>query len=619
MAGIENVDPGLRLELMPYVTGGLTSESRERFTAGDPFADEFRLGGRLGMDLKMGLGSHLTLDGTINPDFGQIEADPAQVNLTAFDTFLEERRPFFIEGSRLLEGRGPQYFYSRRIGGPPAFEPTAEFVDAPQAVNILGAGKVTGRLPSGLSVGALTAVTQRTRARLGSSDGSPVQQQTLAPLTSYTVLRLEQQLGTGASIVGASLTNTYRALGNDDVLADQLARESLTGGADWSLRLNNSEYEVSGHAGLSAVHGRPSAISFIASESAHYFQRPDQDHVSLSEDRTWLLGTAAALGVEKRSGIWRWKLRSNLESPGFELNDVGRLDSADNLGVYAQASYLDTTARWLFREWSASFDTTHAWNFGGVRKPPSMSASLVGVWQNFWSTGLKGRLLFPGLDDDLTRGGPLAGRGWSGQGSLSFASAFAAKTSWNGEVAYVADKTGTSGLMLKGNLSLSPMERMSLSLTPRYSAVTNNRQYVETLVADGRPDTFGHRYIFATIKQRELAVQLRLQVAFKPELSVETYLEPFLSSGRYSNVGELPSPRSRELLLYGEGGTSIERQDDGAYLVTEGARSFLVQNAADFTVLSLRGTAVLRWEFLPGSTVSLAWQHDRYEEQSVAE
>jgi hypothetical protein len=308
-----------------------------------------------------------------------------------------------------------------------------------------------------------------------------------------------------------------------------------------------------------------------------------------------------------------------MESPGFELNDVGRMDSADNLGVYAQTSYLDTKPRGLFREWGASLDTTHAWNFGGVRKPPSVSGSLVGVWQNFWSMGLKGRLSFPGLDDELTRGGPLIGRGWSGQGGLSFASAFAAKTSWNAELAYVADETGPSGFVVKGGVLLRPVERMSLSLTPRYSAVTNNRQYVETLMGDGRPDTFGNRYVFATIKQRELAVQLRLQVAFNPELSVETYLEPFLSSGRYSRLGELPSPRSRELALYGDEGTSLTRRDDGTYLVGDGAGSFLIRNAADFTVLSLRGTAVLRWEFLPGSTLSLAWQHDRYEARSVAE
>jgi hypothetical protein len=333
--GIVGVRPSRRLELVPYVASDATLRPVD--DPRDPFAANRRATARAGGDVKMGLGPGLTLDATINPDFGQVEADPAEVNLSAFETFFDERRPFFVEGAQLFRPSGPGWFYSRRIGAPPRVAPDADYAEELARTTILGAAKVTGRLPSGLSVAVLAALTDREYARFADTayvdtEGGtsvPVPRRfgrvVVAPRTGYGVVRLQQQFGANASTAGLMLTAVRRDLSARDFAARALTRDAYSGGVDWRLRWRRGEYDWSGYAGFSHVAGDTAALNAIQQSSRHYFQRPDAKRVRLDPLRTTLSGFTAGTGVSKLAGNWRWDADIGTESPGFELNDAGRL------------------------------------------------------------------------------------------------------------------------------------------------------------------------------------------------------------------------------------------------------------------------------------------------------
>ena len=314
--GIAGIPPARRLELLPYVASDLTY--RANINPANPFNE--RTGARAGGDLKVGLGPNLTLDATINPDFGQVEADPAVVNLTAFETVFDERRPFFIEGNELLTGRGqsfigrPSWFYSRRIGAAPRGIATGDFVNAPTNTTIISAAKVTGRLASGLSVGALAAVTPREYAETFDIASNSTGRTAVEPPSVFGVMRLQQEFGAQQSNVGVSLTQVRRSLDARGGLNALLPSNAVAGGADWKLRYMQGMYEITGWVGGSRVDGDAAAIARLQRSSAHYFQRPDQDHISYDPTRTSLTGTSASLRLDKNAGPLHTRRHSALDA-----------------------------------------------------------------------------------------------------------------------------------------------------------------------------------------------------------------------------------------------------------------------------------------------------------------
>lgn len=275
LRGIKGIQPKRPVELVPYAAADATH--RGNVDSRNPFNDPFA--GRVGMDAKLGIGSNLTLDLAVNPDFGQVEADPAEVNLSAFETFFDERRPFFTEGNELIRGQGPGYYYSRRIGGAPHGVAEGDFVDAPRSSTILGAAKLTGRTQSRLSVGSLFALTRAEHARVFSQASATTSRVAVEPLTAYGVVRLQQEVGSQASTIGATLTGVRRDLGAVDPLAALLPREAVTGGADFRWRLKEGMYAFTGWYGFSHVAGDSLAILRLQESSARYYQRPDADYI----------------------------------------------------------------------------------------------------------------------------------------------------------------------------------------------------------------------------------------------------------------------------------------------------------------------------------------------------
>ncbi|MBV9773876.1 MAG: carbohydrate binding family 9 domain-containing protein [Gemmatimonadetes bacterium] len=615
LTGIRGIRPTRRLELMPYVASGAT------FTAepgvGNPFDDGSRVTARAGGDVKMGLGPNLTLEGTVNPDFGQVEADPAEVNLSAFESFFPEKRPFFIEGSQLLSGNGPSYFYSRRIGAPPRTDLLngGFFNDVPPASTILGAAKVTGRLASGTSVGALAALTDHESARTFDPAAGVFGRTRVAPRTGFGVVRAQQEFGRDASTAGVILTGVRRELSDGEPLAGLLDRQALTGGADWNLRFRGGEYSLSGYAGFSHVEGDSAAILRLQRSSARYFQRPDAGYVELDPSRTSLSGYTAGVEMDRNSGRhWIWFVGAGAESPGFELNDLGSLSTADGLSAYAQLRYRETRPGPVLRRYAVFVTPSAEWNYGGVRTQGDLFFDADLTWKNYWQSVFTFFVTPRAQSATLTRGGPLAGRPsqWAAIGKLSTSSA--SRTRWSGRIYYGRNEEDDPTYRISGGVSIRPGPRWQLSVEPNYVRFGLSRQYVATRDG-GTAATFGRRYVFARVEQRTFLTDVRLNYTLSPDLTLEVYAEPFAASGRYHDFGELAAARSFRLRDYGTDGTTIVQERDPdtgelSYRVRDGGSEFTVP-FRDFNVRSLRSNAVLRWEWRPGSTLFLVWQQNR--------
>jgi len=623
LTGLSGIRVTRRVELMPYVASSAVYTGSPE--PGNPFLDGSAYHLRTGGDMKMGLGPNLTLEATVNPDFGQVEADPAQVNLSAFETFFPERRPFFREGSQLLRGDGPTYFYSRRIGAPPRAPVSADYVDFPNTSTILGASKLTGRLATGTSVGALAALTQREHARTFDEETGVFGKVRVAPLSGFGVLRAQQEWQctgdacTGlrhpsATRVGLSFTGVNRDLASGDPLAGLLHRQAYAGGGDWNLRFNRGEYELSGYLGLSYVEGDSTVLLRTQRSSARYFQRPDADYLVLDPSRTSLFGYTGSLALERASGRnWLWDGFIFARSPGFEINDAGALGRTDQIFSNARLRYRETRPGPLFRNYEVSVSGENQYNFGGTRTWTALVTNSQVTWPNFWRTMFTAWIDLRAQNDRLTRGGPLMGTGQAWATILNVFNSTAASTRLQGLIYYGESELGEQTYRLSSSVSVRPSPRWQLSVAPGYLRSTDPRQYVLTR-GGGPAETFGQRYIFSFIDRSELSAQLRLNYTLTPDLSLELYAEPFAASGHFYDFGELAAARSRDLLFYGTDGTTAVRQPDGSLLVTDGPESFSIANR-DFNVRSFRSNAVVRWEWRPGSTLFLVWQQDRFAQE----
>jgi hypothetical protein len=610
LRGIEGVRPTKRIEVLPYIAGSSTVNGNR--DPGDPFDDGRNLSSRLGVDVRMGLGPSLTLEATVNPDFGQVEADAAEVNLSAFETNFPEKRPFFLEGGNLLNmTRVNNFFYTRRIGAAPTAPVSGDYVDYPQTSTILASAKLTGRLASGMSIGILGAVTGEESSRVFDVGSLAATRIRVAPRTSYGLARVQQEFGRSSSTVGVMATVTDRDLPSGDPLADLLPRRAFVGASDSTLRFADGQYQVRTYVGFSHVMGDPGAIARKQRNAVHFFQRPDKDYALFDPTRTALSGYKAGGDFERTGGRhWLWNISTDWESPGFESNDVGRVNRSDGIVLNGTIRYRETTPGKRFRTYSIGVSQNNNWNYGLNRQAGSIRGNLDLTWLNFWTTSLSTGPDFRLVESALTRGGPLMGtpRGWTTTASIRSRSA--AQTVWNGGITVATDEQDGSTVNVNAGLSVRPAPRWQLSLTPRYSRETNSQQFVTTRIG-GRPETFGQRYIFSYIDRSTFSTQVRMGYTFRPDLTLDVYAEPFAASGRYYNFGELAEPRALDLRSYGVApGTAIAVQPDGSRIVTDGGQVFTLGNQ-DFNDRSFRSNVVLRWEWRPGSTLYLVWQQDR--------
>jgi hypothetical protein len=573
LRGISGIAPTRRVEVLPYVTSNATVNA-DRDPA-NPFDDGRNVEWSAGGDFKMGLGPGLTLDATVNPDFGQVDADPAVVNLSAFEVFFPERRPFFTEGAQLLQSRGAGYYYSRRIGGPPPGSARGAFVDPPAASTILAAAKISGRLASGLSVGSLAALTQREFARAVDDDGVQ-SRQAVAPLTAYAVGRVQQEFGADASTVGVMLTGVRRQFDGlvpgarsgyrGAPMSSFLNEGAFAGGMDWNLRFGGGTYEFRGSLGGSYISGSQDAILRQQRSSRRFYQRPDQDYVRVDSTRTSLTGYQASLSFDKRAGRhWLYSIQASAESPGFEINDAGRLGQADDFGTFGRLRYRETTPGSLFRNYNVSLTAFSGWNFGWVRQFSEVGIEANAELNNFWRTFLDLEVSPSNQSDNLTRGGPLMTRPASWSLGLGLSGNRAAQTGWDVFGFYRRDDLGGWNGSISAELEMRPSPRFAFGIEPRYSRLVNKRQYVRTAVGN-RPEVYGGRYVFGEISRSEISAEMRLNYSFTPDLSLEIYAEPFVSSGQYVDFGELATAQTLFPVLRPELQRAVVPQQRGAAL-----------------------------------------------------
>lgn len=622
LRGIEGVQPKKRLEVLPYVSSSSRmTGNRDR---NNPFDNGVNLGGRAGADMKVGIGSNLTLEATINPDFGQIEADPAEVNLTVFETIFQERRPFFIEGNSVLEAGTSNFYYSRRIGARPTGSASGDYVAYPDISTILGAAKLTGRMRTGTSVGFLTAVTDAESAQISKLGiRSKVE---VAARSAWGVGRVIQEFGREGSTVGAHLTVVHRGLAPSDPLAATQLRNAITTGVDTRLRFGNRMYEAAGNVGLTFLDGEPAAIERVQRSSGHFLQRVDQPAIRLDPTRRSLNGAQITGNVNKVGGRhWLWGTNVMIESPEFDPSDFGRLNYAGDIMVTPRITYRETRPGRIFRAYSFQGSVTNYSYFDtdlGVRHTIGSNNSFT--WKNFWVTNASFSRYFRGLDAQATRGGPAMGtpRGWNLSAGLRNSSG--ARTKWSGGWFIRTNEFDEKSWNVNGSISARPSPSVQLSVEPEYlnEKGTNaffsgpiGRQYLTTLNG-GRPETYGKRYVFGLVDRTTLSAQFRFNYTFKPDVTLDVYMEPFAASGQYRGFGELAVARGRHLRIYGTDGTTIARLADGSFAVTDGASTFTLSNR-DFNVRSFRSNVVLRWEWRPGSTLFVVWQQNRA--SSVAE
>lgn len=625
LTGLEGLRPGRRLELLPYVS--VRSEHRT-VAAGNPFRDGSDQFGGAGVDLKYRLTSNLTANATLNPDFGQVELDPAQVNLTAYEIYFQEKRPFFVESSSVFgfgsggACQGCTLFYSRRIGARPLGVGLggALYSNLPDATTILGAAKLTGKTRNGWSIGVLNAMTSRETAPFVDRNHER-RTSTVEPFTHYFVGRLRKDLRRGQTTFGGMLTAVNRDL-STPLLAAELRSGAYAGGIDFTHEWARRNWGVSASAAFSHIAGSREVITAAQRSSARYYQRPDARYATLDSTATSLGGYIASLGLFKEAGLhWRGGLLLSTTSPGYEINDLGFQSWADRLMAQSYVVYMENRPGKVFRYWNVNPGVRSEWNYDGDRLTTAAYLSASGQLRSYWGGNLYLRRSFGGLDDRLTRGGPLTREVPATALNASVNSDSRRRVTLNGSLGLAQDDAGGWRVSLSPNVGAKPAATWNLSLGPSLSLSHAPVQYVAQRRDSTATHTSGSRYIFAGLDQTTVGVSARLNVTFTPALTLELYAQPYVSSGDYYDLKELHAPRTRRFDRYGEEVGTLSRDTAGFYHVDPDGRGpaagFRLQDR-DFNYLSLRGNAVLRWEWRPGSTLFLVWQQQRSHYGSIA-
>jgi hypothetical protein len=583
LQGLDGIRRERPLEVIPYAVA--RSDVRTRFDGANPLIDnrEHRFDG--GLDLKYALTSTLTLTGTINPDFGQVEVDPAVVNLSQFETFYPEKRPFFTEGLNIFAFgdsparthinfmNPPRMFYSRRIGRSPQTTVNADFVAQPSETTILGAAKVTGKLGNGWSVGILNALTDAERAQY--LIGDDLKRQQVEPMTNYFVARTTKEIG--SSRLGFLVTSVNRR--NTEELSPLLRENALTVGADGYTSFRKGSWIFEWSATGSRVSGSKEAIALTQLSSARYYQRPDAGHVEFDPTRTSLTGGAGRVMLSKQTGLWRPIVQVQAYSPGFEANDAGFMQRADIMSMQALTQYVNEQPSKRFRTknlWTGVYMNR---NFDGNTLERGVFADAFGELANYWEYRAALFVVGEAFSDQRTRGGPLVRTlpGWASDVSLGSDSRKKFYFSVDGHL----EGSEEDSYVRSGGLSLNyrPASNLKMSIGPYLSRSHEAHQFV----APG-----GNQPIFAELEQRSIELTTRVDWTLNPRLSFQLFVQPFVAAGDYHAPHTLAAASSTDYVPYT--GPVPQR---------------------DFNFRSVRGSAVARWEFRPGSALYVVWNENR--------
>ena len=619
--GIQGIEPSRRIEIMPYSVG--RAESFEKIE-GDPFRDGSSTDVDFGLDGKIGLTSDLTVDFTINPDFGQVEADPSEVNLTAFETYFSERRPFFIEGADIL--RLPlapaitgghftrdRLFYSRRIGKRPAYYPDLgddEFADVPENTSILGAFKLSGKTASGMSIGILESVTALERADVDGSGGKS--QTAVEPSTNYFVGRVMQDFREGNTVVGAMMTAVNRNI--EDQQLEFLRRSAYAGGLDLQHYFHDRDFRVEARVFGSHLRGSEEAIDLVQTSSARYFQRPDNDHTDYDTGRTTLGGSAGSLLLTRtgNNSSLMFQTGAAWRSPGFEINDIGFMRRADEINQSTWVGYTRRNPFSIFNRWQLNSNQWLNWDWGGNFLGASVNLNTNWEFRNRWGGYVGVTRSFEELSNTRLRGGP-ASR-WPGATEASFnlwsdhsKDVRFSLGGWihQGDEDYIDTWNGWVSLVVR------PSNALQVRLNPSFMRNLREMQYVGTFEFDG-----SDRYLFGHLDQRTFSLTFRVDYCITPNLTVQYYGSPFISAGSYGAFKRITDPKAsayRNRFHIFTGNEIAHDEQSGVYTVDEDGDSTTDYEISDpdFNFRDFNSNLVVRWEYQPGSTLFIVWSQAR--------
>jgi len=613
LVGIERIRPGRGVEVVPYVT------SRASFTSaelGNPFDNGAGFSGEAGVDLRLGVTRNLTLNATVNPDFGQVEVDPAVVNLSAFETFFEERRPFFVEGASVFSfGSGPgrtmgfnwvnmDPFYSRRIGRAPVGSiPDHSYADVPSAARILGAGKLTGRMGA-TNIGVLGALTGGVEAHLALADGSR-QSLEIEPLAAYGVVRALREFNEGRRGLGLMATGVRRQV--DAFQAPGFNESAATGGLDGWTQFAGGTWVLKGWLSGSHVTGSAERLVRLQRSATHYLQRPDRDSYRIDSTRTSLTGFAGRVILDKARGHWMVNATLGVIDPHYDLNDIGFLGRSDVINTHLFVGHYTTEPGTFFRQRTLMAAVFNNLNF-------DLDRNNTGLWARAESQLLGYQYVNVGMFADVggqsphqTRGGPLMRYPAGLNADATFSTD--ERKPWGVWVGSYGD-VGAGDRGIGGDLEFTwrPRPNINLSFGPGYSHHIYNSQFITSVGDALATSTFGRRYVFAELDQWQIQANLRLNWTFSPTMSLQFFAQPLVSTGAYSDYRELAAARTYDFNGYevavADGGLTVD--PDGA-----GAAAPFTFSRPDFRFVSLRGNAVFRWEYRPGSALFVVWTQQR--------
>ncbi len=605
LRGLKDIQSQWRLEVAPYSLGRF---QRAIGDSDDPFFKENDPFATLGMDLKYGLTGNFTLDVTMNPDFGQVEADPARVNLTEFETFFPERRPFFVEGSnifRLNIGDRDELFHSRRIGRAPRrrLDSRDGYFDAPDVTTIQIAEKLSGKTESGWTVGLLHASTARETADIVTTKGDTLDK-IVEPATQYSLARFQKDFRDGNSAIGTIATGVFRPSDQAEMLNTHAS--AFTGGFDFRHRFWNDNFRFSGYALASHVAGSEDAIAQTQRAPGRYMHRSDADHLTFDPTRTSLSGLSASANFSKIGGsFWRYYAGFRTRTPEFEANDIGFMSRADFLVSWAGIGYDHSLPTQYLRQWEMRW---HNWRWQTYGNEPGSFGSRLSVnveFLNYWLVSASTSYILGSLSTSMLRGGP----------------AFQTEDSINVTLDVTSDSRKKVLLELKSDtrfqpesdswsfnvlpmLRWRPASRVQASIGTSYSSSESDKQWVTRI-----HKSIDH-YIFSRIARHTVGLIGRFDFAFTPNLSLQLYAQPFVSSGSYSGFKQVADPKGERYTdRFTPLKTEIVSLGYEADVDADGTPELI--RSPDFNFKQFRSNVVLRWEYRLGSTLFVVWSQGR--------
>ncbi|MEE9464452.1 MAG: DUF5916 domain-containing protein [Candidatus Neomarinimicrobiota bacterium] len=625
LTDLENIPRQRRIYVSPYTTGQFAT-SADYITPVHP--ENYDLVPNFGADIKVGLTNNITLDVTVNPDFGQVEADPAELNLSAFETFYAEKRPFFVEGGNIFDfslgggGNRSSLFYPRRIGRSPQHSPDTEgYVEQPTSTAILVAGKLSGKTASGLSIGVLNTVTAEEHATIRYEDQA-TEHETIEPLTNYFVTRLQQDFRQGKTSVGGIMTATNRKIRDEQL--DFLRRDAYAGGIDFRHLFNDDTYEISGSFVTTDVLGSVDAIWDTQENSIHYFQRPDAHHLSVDTTATNLTGYSYAVTVSKVKGEhWRGMFREASFSPGFEANDLGYHRGVDRNNQFAWIQYREDDPGNTIRNWQLNLNAWHGYTYAGFKETTMKGANVNGslTLLNYWRMGAGYNFNLPTIHLWALWGGPAMRTDFSRNLWLYLASDDRKDLSF----VLMGYRGGApeSGVWWTGgdpSVTWRPTDYFSLTASASfhvgYDSWTNWSDYEPT----ENQQTGEEHFIMASLEQETVETTLRFDLTLSPTLSIQFYGSPYVTAGRFSEDKLVVEgkTRSKHFDERFHTFTAEERDYDGnpnTYDTDgDGITNYELPSGRDFNYKQFNSNLVIRWEYQTGSAVYLVWSRNMSQE-----